>query len=427
MASGARIVITSFGSSGDLNPYIAIAAGLKACGHRPVIATSSYYHREVEDSGLEFSPTRPSFTRAGSVKTLYYRYFNSSFGVMRITKGAKLPILEGNYADLMTAVRDADLLISSPGSFCAPLVAVKTGIPWISTIHTPAYFYSAHDRTVPPLFPPLAHLNGLGTPVRKVARNLLRKATRSLCRPYDVMRQRKGLPPGGHPSFEGLHSPSLVLVLVSPHYVSPQPDWPPNTCITGFPLPDVGKPGASLPPRMEEFLAQGPPPVLFTLGSSAALFPRFFEIGIEAALRLGVRAILLGKDIPARLVPDSVRRKGIALFDYAPYSLVFPRAAVVVHHGGIGTTGLALRSGRPMLVTPQAHDHFDNAARVTRAGVGQSLRLGRFTVARATRKLHTLLSDAATISRAADMGVKLQKEDGVRSACDAIETFLASC
>ncbi len=427
MRSGARIVITSFGSSGDVNPYIAIGAGLKARGHRPVIATSAYYHRQVEEAGLEFKPARPNFAHPGAVKTLIRRYFDSNLGVMRIVRGVKLPGLEANYADLTAAARGADLFVTAYGALAAPLVAAKSGIPWISTMHTPAYFYSAYDGTVPPLFPPLARLNGLGTPVRKGIRLFLQRVTRSWYRPYDVLWRREGIPLHGHPSFEAVHSPSLLLVLVSPHFARPQPDWPPNARLTGFPLPHAVRTGTSLPPHIKEFLAEGPPPVLFTLGSSAALFPEFFRAGIDAALRLGVRAMLLGKDVPPELVTPSVRQKGIALFDYAPYAAVFPRAAAIVHHGGIGTTGLALISGRPMLVTPQAHDHFDNAARVVRAGVGQSLPLRRFTGARGAGKLRTLLSDPGTISRAAEMGARLQQEDGVGAACDAIETFLASC
>src|SRR5205085_815485 len=97
----------------------------------------------------------------------------------------------------------------------------------------------------------------------------------------------------------------------------------------------------------------------------------FYEHSAAAAKLLGRRAVLVvGKDTgnrPASL-PD-----GVAAFDYVPFAGLFPRATAIVHAGGIGTTGLAMRSGRPMLVMPYAHDQFDNAARATRLGIARTI------------------------------------------------------
>jgi UDP:flavonoid glycosyltransferase YjiC (YdhE family) len=148
----------------------------------------------------------------------------------------------------------------------------------------------------------------------------------------------------------------------------------------------------------------------------------FYDNSVAAAKRLGRRAVLvLGKNArnrPARL-PD-----GVVACDYAPFSELFPRAAVVVHHGGIGTTGLAMRSGRPMLVVPYAHDQPDNAERLTRLGVARTIPPRRYTATRAAAELRHLLDSPAYSLRASEVGEQVRQEDGVRAACDALTGLL---
>lgn len=114
---------------------------------------------------------------------------------------------------------------------------------------------------------------------------------------------------------------------------------------------------------MLEFLDAGPPPIVFTLGSSAFWVARdFYRDSIAAAGALGRRALLLighSRNLPQAALPE-----GVAAFEYAPYSEVLPRACAIVHQGGVGTAGQGLRSGKPVSILPHAHDQFDNAARV---------------------------------------------------------------
>ena len=110
--------------------------------------------------------------------------------------------------------------------------------------------------------------------------------------------------------------------------------------------------------------------------------------------------------------------------DYAPFSELFPRAAVIVHAGGVGTTGLAMRSGRPMLVVPYAHDQFDNAARVARVGIARTIPRRRYTPTRVAAELRQLLDNPMYAERTSEIGERIRQEDGVRAACDAIEALL---
>src|SRR5262249_4009073 len=177
-----------------------------------------------------------------------------------------------------------------------------------------------------------------------------------------------------------------------------------------------------LPPALAQFLDDGPSPIVFTLGSAvAAAAGPFYESGAQAARLLGRRAVLILKDPRnrPRTLPE-----GVAAFDYAPVSELFPRAAAVVHHGGIGTTGLAMRSGRPMLVMPCAWDQPDNAERVARLGISRTIPRYRYTPARVAAELRHLLGDPAYGRRASEVGEQVRQEDGVRVACDALGELL---
>jgi UDP:flavonoid glycosyltransferase YjiC (YdhE family) len=128
--------------------------------------------------------------------------------------------------------------------------------------------------------------------------------------------------------------------------------------------------------------------------------------------------LLVGSDPlnqPSQPLPENV----IAVA-YAPYAQIFPRASVIVHQGGIGTTGQALRAGKPMLVMPFGGDQYDNGARIERLGAGRTIMRNRYTAERAAVELKRLFDNPSYRERAVDLGWRVQAEDGVRAACDAI-------
>jgi len=118
--------------------------------------------------------------------------------------------------------------------------------------------------------------------------------------------------------------------------------------------------------------------------------------------------------------------EGVTTVEYAPFSGLFPRSALIVHHGGVGTTGLAMRSGKPMLVVPFAHDHPDNAARLARLGVARTLDPHRYNAERAAHELNALLNNPGYSERATRVGERVREEDGVGAACDALETLMGT-
>jgi UDP:flavonoid glycosyltransferase YjiC (YdhE family) len=300
-------------------------------------------------------------------------------------------------------------------------VAEVTRIAWASYVLAPLSFFSAFDPPVLPMYPRLARADktvpGMGRAIKRLARFVSRKWPQPI---YDLRREL-GLERGRNPLFDAKHSPELVLALFSKVLGTEQKDWPEHTEITGFCYYDADAGNAALPAHLEEFLKAGPAPVVFTLGSAAVLAAgKFYEFSAKAAMRLGVRAVLLiGSDPRNRLkqtLPDT-----ICVAEYAPYSALFTRAAMVVHQGGVGTTAQCLRAGKPMLIMPYSHDQPDNGRRMRRLGVARVIQRGDYKPMRVARKVEGMLEEPRFALRAAEVAAMLRHEDGVRAACDALE------
>lgn len=416
-----RIVLTTVGSFGDLHPKIALALELRRRGHDIVFATHREYQAKLERLGFAFHRMRPDASALADPEEMA-RMMNLYRGQEYVIRRWLMPALDGTYDDLLQCAARADLIISGEGVFAARLVAEKLGIPWISTVLQPLSFLSAHEPFILPGLPLPAWLRNSDA-ARKMQIALVRVATGRWATPVKRLRARIGLPPlNGNLFVDDKHSPHLVLALFSAAFAKPQADWPAGTVATGFPFYD-GSDAAGIAPVLEDFLNAGPPPVVFTLGSSAVMTPgRFFDESLTSARNIGRRAVLLvGRNAP----PRDLGTDCLAL-DYAPYSLLFPRACAVVHQGGIGTTGQALRAGRPTLIMPYSLDQPDNAARAARLGTSLTVKRRQYQAHRVTRLLTQLLERPDFAQRAAAIGAAMQAEDAVHAACDAIEHRLTT-
>ena len=417
-----RIVLTNIGTLGDINPLIAIALELKRRGHVPVMALPEVFGPKIAPLGLEFHAVRPDIDPQNTV--IAAMVYDVRKGTERGLREFLFPALPKTYDDLLDAAtrpERADLLLLGELNYAGPLVAEVTGIPWASYVLAPLSFFSAYDPPVLPMYPRLARADktvpGMGQAIKRLVRFMSRKWPQPI---YDL-RKELGLEKGRNPLFDAKHSPELVLALFSRVMGHEQKDWPEHVKITGFCYYDSDSGNGALPPHLEEFLAAGEPPVVFTLGSAAVMTAgRFFEFSAKAAMKLGVRAVLLiGADERNR--PRQTLPATICVAEYAPYSKVFPRAALVVHQGGVGTTAQCLRAGKPMLIMPYSHDQPDNARRMKRLQVAQVIQRGSYTPWRVARRLKAMLADPLLAQRAESVGKQLAGEDGLRAACDALE------
>jgi len=428
MPKGRRILLATLGSLGDLHPYLALARELKARGHSPVVATSATYREKVEADGITFAPLRPDEADFGDPEMVFRLANRPLRGTEYVIRQMVLPHLRGSYDDLMAATAETDLLISHPLTYAVPLVAEKRGLPWAGTALQPIGFLSAFD---PPVLPPvawMARLRRLGPGFHRTVFALAQGVSSLWARPIHELRRELGLrKAAANPIIAGQFSPFFNLALFSPAFAASQPDWPPRTVVTGFPFYDGGAIGYErMEPKLQEFLRSGPAPVVFTLGSTIVREAGgFFRESLKALGELEVRSVLVtGKD--PRNQPSTVLPSRLLTVSYAPYGELFPEAAAIVHQGGVGTTAQALRSGRPQLVVPHAHDQPDNAARVVRHGLGKSLAPGRYKAARVAAILHELLEDKGCALKASFMGAVVRAERGAVRAAEAIEQAMGS-
>ena len=415
-----RVVLNTLGSFGVIHPYMAIGMELKARGHVPVVATMEVYREKIASAGLEFFPVRPHIPQPKEQDAeVIERVMDPKAGPKYLTEQLIFPAVRESYEDLSEAVVGADLLVTHPAAPAGPLVGRKTEMPWISTVLAPFSFFSAFDTPVPPFWQWTMKLNVLGPRVMKFLLDLAKQGHKAEA--VAAFREELGLADYGNPIFDGQHSPALVLALFSRVFAQPQPDWPRQTEITGFCFYD-GWHQLPMPAELADFLDAGPPPLVFTLGSSAVWVARdFFRESIEAAKQLGQRAVLVigGERNYLSSVPE-----GMIAVDYAPYYILLPRASVVIHHGGIGTTSQSLLAAAPTLIVPFAFDQFDNAEYARRLGTSRTLYRKRYQAGRVAHELRELLARPDYKQNATLVSRELKQENGPARAVDLMEELL---
>lgn len=430
----ARIVLNTFGSLGDLNPYLAMSIGLSQRGHNAVVATSELYRQKVEAEGIEFAPVRPDVGELLHQPELIEKLWHPKSGSEFLIREYLLPKLDESYEDLLSACSGADLLLTHTAGYAAPVAAEALKIPWISVALQPLVFFSVYDPPIVPGAEWLRHVYRFGP---RAVRALMRVAEirlKTWAEPIAKLRERKRLHRAtANPLVSGQFSRFGTLALFSGKFAAPQPDWPPNSVQTGFVFYDQQgrfqgstQDNSPVEAELEQFLKAGAPPVLFTLGSSAVTNPgTFFEESIAAAKAVKTRAILLTGSLARTELPRS-EPEGIFITSYLRFSKIMPRTAAIVHQGGIGTTAQALKAGRPMLVVPWAHDQPDNAARLVRLGVARTVPRARYRAQAVARELSQFISDSRYQSSAAEIGQNIAREDGITTAINAVESFLDS-
>ena len=411
-----RIVFASLGSLGDLHPLLALAGEARGRGHEVALAASAGYRELITSHGYAFHRLRPDLNHdTGRREYLSH----PAKGPERFMTEELFPAARETYADLLAAARGADVLVVGELLYVAPLVAAKLRIPWANVILSPSSFLSACDPCVLAPAPWLHGLRHLGRWPHRLIFAIGRAVTSQWGKPLLALREDLGFPPGPSPVFEGKHSEDLVLACFPRFFAAPQPDWPAAVVQTGFPfLAQPCRPENSA--RIESFLASGPPPIIFTLGSTAVHIARGFYASAAASAReLGRRAILLlGSNEPPAAAED------LLSLDYAPLDAVIPRAAAVVHHGGVGTCGETLRAGVPSLVIPFGYDQPDNGERLRKLGVGRVLARHRISQTTLTAGLRAILEDPAMTTRAQDLSRQIHPGAELTASLSAIERLV---
>jgi UDP:flavonoid glycosyltransferase YjiC (YdhE family) len=398
-----HFLIPTIGSRGDVQPFIALAQGLKTAGHQVTLASHPLMRSFVEAYGVSFAPIGPDIHIANRVAAIRQK---ARFVALGLIQGMRFgfEMLERSHADLLTLCEYADLVVVPTAVAAGKNEAELSGLPYLSVTLMPWVIpWNDPDR---PLFKRFIY---------PVIDGLVHLIT---TQPLNRIRKKQGLPPVGD---EGFTSARLNLIPVSPAVFSPNSLWAPQHRLVGYWFAEAPERWAPTE-ELLAFLGAGDPPLLISLGAMslgdqgasemAALF-------INALQEVGVRALIQGWEtaFEGLSLPPSIMNIGSL-----PHSWLLPKCAGLVHHGGYGTTAAGLRAGIPALVIPHIADQFYWAQRVYELGVGPGpIRRPALNSSKLAGGLDALVRDAEIRSAATALGVQIRSEDGLTEAINLIE------
>jgi rhamnosyltransferase subunit B len=413
-----NMLVAALGSYGDVFPMVGIAAQLKHRGHRVKLFTHAHYayladNHDLDCIGLD---TELDYERFANHPDLFDT--RKAFSVFM--KTVVLPNLRKTYNALITHIQPGNTIIIAPMIvFAARLIQEKFGTPMV-TVHTiPMQIKSAYEipkvagRSIPE-WSPVWLVQFYWWVADKIVIDPL------ICPELNRFRKNIGLKPVKRVMTKWVHSPERVISMYPTWFATPQPDWPPSAVNTGFPLFDEGDEN-ELADEVRAFLSAKPPPVVFMPGSLMQQASKFFIQSKKACEILGCRGIFLSRyaeQIPDQL-PESIRH-----FSYVPFRQLLPHCAVLVHHGGIGTTAQALRAGVPQLIHPLAYDQFDNAARIQKLGVGKVIIPDEYQADVVAETLEKLMNSPDIQQHCRDIVARFDNVDPLQKTCDFIEETL---
>jgi UDP:flavonoid glycosyltransferase YjiC (YdhE family) len=405
-----KLSLIAFGTRGDVQPYVALALGLQAAGHSVRIAAGRNFGAWIEREGVGFAPINVDIQEmmrsSGGVSWVEGSRLFTMQHMRRLFRPVASVVAEGALA----ACEGADVIVSSfTGDWAGSAIAEKIGARYVSGLLQPMRPSRAGWAT---LIPALAHrMSVLNLLMGRFAMNMLFSVFAEEVR---ELRRRLGLAMIDSAGFLRWMHETTTLFAFSEH-VTPRPaDYPDVWHLTGYWFHD--EPDWTPDDALAEFLARGGAPVYVGFGSMTDSDARATtEKIVRAQQAAGVRVVLYGGWAGIR--PQDAPRDVHVLQHSAPHARLFPRMAGVVHHGGAGTTGAAVRAGVPQLVVPHFADQPYWGRRVHELGVALPLidkaRLSERALASAMR---ALVEDEALRANAGALGARVRAEDGIGRA-----------
>jgi sterol 3beta-glucosyltransferase len=413
-----RILLLALGTRGDIQPLVALGKSLKHAGHDVAVCTSTSFAPWIKEHGLDYAylnndiidlvhsdSGRRALERHGGVAGLPKRLIEAS----RQFK----PIFRRTLAEEWEAAQGAQMIIYNPNAVGGYHIAEALGIPGIMTDALPTWVpTSAFPHIVTPELRIGGWYNRLTHSIIGVTPRLLFGSVVSQWR-----KETRRLPPRSLFASELVRTdgrPVPVMLSFSPSVVAPPPDWPENVRVTGYWFLDEGK--AWQPPSgLLEFLADGPPPVFIGFGSMAGGNPaKTARVVLDALTQSGQRGLIV-TGWGGLIVPDPPRN--VHVTEYVPYDWLLPQVAAVVHHGGAGTTSAGLRAGKPAVICPFVADQPFWGRRLAELGVGPPpISQRKLTVDNLASAIREAVTNTRMQERAAELGAKIQAEDGLANA-----------
>jgi sterol 3beta-glucosyltransferase len=410
-----NITILTYGSRGDVQPFLPLSLGLMAHGHNVTLAAPSRFKKLIEEHGITFHPL------AGDPEDLSRRFNDAGYNFIKQVKEMMSHAVEIGAEMLRQtdqACLNADLIIHTfAHAVGAHTLAREKNIPDI------------HIQTFP-MFTPTGDYPNVTMP--NLRNRFLNRLTHTLSMQitmltsrfgFDQVRRRAGLPKRKlyHPfKDDAPHLRTPILCAWSPNLLPPSSDWDSRVHITGYYFFPEDKFYAP-PPELDKFLASGKPPVCVSFGSMVNKNSEKIDSVIREALKqTNNRGVILsGWGSAKRGSTDD-----LLYLESAPHDWLLPKCKMIIHHGGAGTTSAGLRAGIPQVVVPFTADQPFWGSRVHAIGVGpKPIRVSQLSV----EKMVSAMSGAEAkviLQRAQAMGQRIRSEDGVGNAVSLIESYV---
>lgn len=407
--------MATWGSRGDFQPYLALSLGLQAAGHDVQLASpnANGFDSAARAVGVEFTDLGGlvDTARVAAVIDDMSRSVNPIAHMRRLIDEFLAPELESMYRALLPLAEWSDIVVTHMVQWAGFMAAERAGRPVVSGSLAHAGIPSRH--WVPA---PLPYLGPLITDLcwRAVAGFV----SRSWGPPINAERVRLGFAPIPNFAIDGLYSRSLNLIAVSPTIATEQPDWAPRHRVTGYWFLD--RPEWTPPSDLAAFMDDGPPPVVISFGSMAtaeaeATTRLLYQTADRASVRAVIQAGVAGLGTPS---PPS----NVFIAGDVPHDWLFPKARLVVHHGGAGTSAAVFRAGVPHVYVPHIADQNFWAKTARSLGVaGPSLWRRSLTSSALADRIRATAANDSMHRRARDLAARIHTEDGVGVAVRLIE------
>jgi sterol 3beta-glucosyltransferase len=423
-----RIGLQTWGSEGDVQPFIALAAGLASAGHKVTLLATDINRRDynalAQKLGFAWlsvtSPDLPSPEKLEEVGRKLFGTSNPMKQVELIRQHLLEPARHAMFDAAQNLCRSNDLIVGHILIDPVRVAAEKAGVPMATIALAHNAIPSAHNR--PYGFPKVGRW---ATPLWwKLAQVMINRA---FLPKVNALRERQGLAPDRDVLTQTWASGQLNLVAVSPVLCELPSDWGAHHRVCGFLNLPVDQSVEETPPGLDEFIAGDDPPVYFTFGSmmpsNLDYIREVADIWSSAVRLAGCRAIfqLPWDDLSA--VETDAR---VFKVKRSPHRTIFPNCALVVHHGGAGTTQTSLLAGRPSVVVAHVVDQFFWGSELERLGVaGPCQKRKGLSASRLAKSITKALNSREMLRRAASLGQAMAEEDGVKVAVFAIEAMIA--
>lgn len=405
-----HITILALGSTGDILPYTALGRGLKESGHQIRFITFEGFGLDVKKLELDFhsipGDPRSLVAQGGSNILTMARSFGS---------------LAQEYTRVLSEphLRETDLLINQlPGGIFGHDLADSSGIPMILAAVIPL----ARTDAFPLMGFPQIPLPGYNRSTYTIGEGVVWLMFRKVINRWRI--QELGLSGISRMEYFGSGGTGGCPILngFSPKVVERPADWGENVHITGYWFPD--DPDWQPPSALVNFIERGQPPIFIGFGSMPVKNPTQTTKTILRALKLtNQRAILHAgwSGLGDQGLPDNIFK-----IDYAPYSWLFPKMALVIHHGGSGTTAFGLRAGVPSCAIPiLGFDQVYWGNRIADLGAGPSpVPIRYLTVEKLSKVIRQATSNPAFRQKAASLGERIRRENGIENAVGIINQLL---